>query len=350
MSNRTISVALAVSACLSAACAEGGVPAEAPGVAISVAPLSLPGVTDATYTLTVANHHGDTVIARQLTASVYGDGAGSLSYVAPCDATDNDNTVTVHVDELRGPGGALIAPATWRNPGDLVRTFRCDPNADVAVAFDITIARDASQGFFDVAVEFDDVFCSAKLDCVDEGGGELALLHDGAERGRTAVVGLVCTGGDAGGETTLYRTALTVACGASGTAVVDPSAGPGNLAFGAGISGTDGLLFGAAVYAGVQELGYATRYWNVLLGLGANAKGCTLTASATATSGALDGGATPAGSTWPAITWNVPLTDGAGGRLCGHHPLDGAGAEAGVATGYATTSVTYPYSYPSAGG
>ena len=48
--------------------------------------MSLPGVTDATYTLTVANHHGDTVIARQLTASVYGDGAGLARNKGPAHA------------------------------------------------------------------------------------------------------------------------------------------------------------------------------------------------------------------------------------------------------------------------
>jgi hypothetical protein len=326
------------------ACAQGGAGPTGPGVAISVAPLSLPGVSDATYTLTVTNDGGDVVMTRSLTSSAYGAGDGSISYVAPCDADDNDNTVSLELLELRGPGGALIDPATWRNPGELSRDFTCVEGADVAVTFDLTIARAATQGFFDVAVVFDDIFCSAKLDCVDEDDQPLLLLHDGDDgRARTAVVALACTGGPGAVATTLYRSALTVTC-SGGTAVVDPSAGPGNLGFGSGISGTDGLLFGAAVYAGTEQLGYNKRYWNVLLGLGPAATGCTLTATATATSGTFEASTTPAGNAWPYIDWDVALTNGAGVTVCAHHPLDGVGLEAGVATEYTTSPVTFAFS------
>ena len=336
---------VAVGAALTiAACAQGGVGPTGPGVAIAVAPLSLPGISDATYTLTVTNHGGDVVMTRNLTSSAYGAGDGSLSYVAPCDADDNDNVVKLELLELRGPGAVLIDPATWRNPGELSRDFTCVEGADVAVTFDLTIARAATQGFFDVAVSFDDIFCSAKLDCVDDNDQPLLLLHNAdSDRARTAVVALACTGGPGAVDTTLYRDALTVTC-AGGTAVVDPSAGPGNLSFGAGISGTDGLLFGAAVYTGTEQLGYNKRYWNVLLGLAPTAAGCTLTTTATATSGTFDALTTPAGNAWPYVDWNVALTDGGGATVRAHHPLDGTGLEAGVATKYTTSPVTFGFS------
>ncbi|TNF29240.1 MAG: hypothetical protein EP329_16250 [Deltaproteobacteria bacterium] len=340
---RPLGIVGVIAASSLAACALDAPPA-GPGVTVTVAPLTLPGLTDATYTLTVENASGGVVMTRTLTSTRYGAGDGSLSYVAPCDADDNDNTVTLTIDELRGPGASLIDPASWDDPGALSRDFTCVEGADVAVTFDVTVVRAATQGFFDVAVSFDDIFCSAKLDCVDEAGDPLLLLHDASgARARTAVVGLACTGGLGTVETTIYRDALTVSCD-GGTAVVDPSAGPGNLSFGAGISGTDGLLFGAAVYAGEEQLGYNKRYWNVLLGIAPTAANCTLTTQATATSGIFDGGATPAGSTWPYIVWDVPLTGAGGVTACAHHPINGEGVEAGVATAYTTGALAFAYS------
>jgi len=343
MKTRLTIAAGAVLAAL-AGCSEGGAP-DGRGVTITVAPLSLPGLTDAIYTLTVENDGGDVVMTRQLTSRSYGAGDGSISYVAPCDADDNDNTVTLTIDELRGPGDAVIDPATWDDPGELSRDFTCVEGADVAVTFDVTVVRAATQGFFDVAVSFDDIFCSAKLDCVDEDGDPLLLLHDSTgARARSAVVGLACTGGLGSVDTAIYRDALPVTCD-GGAAIVDPSAGPGNLSFGDGISGTDGLLFGAAVYRGEEQLGYNKRYWNVLLGIAPTAANCTLTTRATATSGTFDGGATPAGSTWPYIDWTVALTGDAGVTACGHHPLNGEGVQAGVSTAYTDSPVAFAYSY-----
>ena len=68
-------------------------------------------------------------------------------------------------------------------------------NTDVAVQFDITMARQADQGFFDVAVQFKDIFCSAKLDCQNADGSDLELLHTPAgARDMTVVLGFACTG------------------------------------------------------------------------------------------------------------------------------------------------------------
>ncbi len=63
--------------------------------------------------------------------------------------------------------------ADFENPcaeaGDCVLSFPCVENEDVFVEFNITVMRDAEQGFFDIAVNFEDIFCSAKFDsCVGE--------------------------------------------------------------------------------------------------------------------------------------------------------------------------------------
>lgn len=47
-------------------------------VAVHVAPLALPGISDATYTLEVVAG-SQTVWAKTVTSSAYGDGAGSIS-------------------------------------------------------------------------------------------------------------------------------------------------------------------------------------------------------------------------------------------------------------------------------
>ena len=67
------------------------------------------------------------------------------------------------------PDGPLCGLA-FMDPGPLVKTFPCTPNADTPVDFDVTVMRQANQGFFDVAVSFDAIFCAAKLDCCDVAG------------------------------------------------------------------------------------------------------------------------------------------------------------------------------------
>jgi|GEM_PF-925277 len=323
------------------ACAEA--PDGGPGgrIALSVAPLSYPGVTNATYTLEVRNKSGQTVFTRALDSLGYGGGDGSLSYVGPCDADPAENPNTVHLTLtglFAGGGGSAEIPATsYHNPGELTRSATCDPNADTPVTFDLTIARAANQGFFDVAVAFENIFCSAKLDCVDDDGATLELLHQaGGGRGRTVALGLACTGDTSlDGETYLYRDAVVVTC-AAGTATVDPSAGPGNLTEGAGITSTGTApLYAAAVYRGEEQLGFNKRYWNVLLGVNDAATDCTVTTTATASPDPLVAGQTPPGSTWPYIDWDVAITGTAGVRACTTHPLDGEDPNDGVATMYA---------------
>jgi|GEM_PF-2898965 len=314
------------------ACADASDPASSPGdgrLAIAVAPLELPGVADASYEITVRNDDGDVVWTRAgLTSDAYGDGAGSLSYVGACDADPSvqPNHVTLVIEGIEDAGGA---PLDFVDPTPLTRDAECLQNADVAVTFDITVARPASQGFFDVAVSFEDIFCSAKLDCLDE-GQPLELLHDAdGGRGTTAVVAFACTSGDAS-DTHLHLDPLAIDCSDDTHYVVDPSGGPGNL------GGQPPLLFQTAVYRGTEQLpGVTKRYWNIALGLDytAGAPSCALTTRATATSTVLGpGGVTPAGSVWPVLTWAVDLTQSDGTRACSNHALDDEAS--GVAVTY----------------
>ncbi|PKN54104.1 MAG: hypothetical protein CVU56_28300, partial [Deltaproteobacteria bacterium HGW-Deltaproteobacteria-14] len=319
-------------------------------VAIAVAPLSLPGITDARYTLTVRNASLEEVWSRSITSSRYGDGAGSLSYVGPCDADSNPNAVELVLESLTATTGPLEDGVDFINPAPtgaaISLTRPCVAGEDTAVTFDITVARAAKQGFFDVAVEFDDIFCSAKLDCLKTVGGAdapLTLLINPltGQREQTAVLGFACTAGE-DQDTWLYLDDVEVRCGAT-TFTVDVSAGPGQL----NPSYTDptaDLLFQAAIYRGAEQLGaYHKGYWNVALGLSTQAFGpldaCTLYTTATASDGALTARTTPAGSRYPYLDWAVPLTDGDGALVCGRHAVND---DTGVATVYSpTTGVTF---------
>ncbi|TNF36950.1 MAG: hypothetical protein EP329_04330 [Deltaproteobacteria bacterium] len=331
----TLPLLALVSACTA------GPTAPSASISVQVAPLSYPGVTNATYDLEVRNASGDVVFSRSLDSLGYGSGDGSASYIGPCDADtgENPNQISLTLTGLyAGAGGATAIPASdYLNPGTLTRSADCLPNADVPVTFDLTIARRATQGFFDIAVAFSDVYCSAKLDCVDAAGDPLLLLHDASgSRARTVVLGLACTADvAAGGETWLYRDDVVVTCDA-GTATVDPAAGPGTLSEGAGITSTGTApLFSAAVYQGSEQLGFNKRYWNVLLGLAPTAAGCNVTTSATASPTELVGGTTAEGSSWPYITWDVGVTATSTAALtCTTHPVDGVAPNDGVATAY----------------
>jgi len=327
-----------------AACDTTIAPSSSATLAVGVAPLTLSGLTDAEYLLTVTNGHHETVVTRTLTSRQYGPGDGSLSYVSPCDADDNPNTVALTlVDLWDGPDGAsLVDRATYRNPGLLTRDVTCTANADVAVTFDLTVVRQANQGFFDVAVSFKDVFCSAKLDCLDDDGAPLTLLHNplaGGQRDLTAVMAFACTGGPAVTETYLYLDDPTVHCtGLTSDVSVDASA-LGTVDLSAEPNANPGsYLFGAAVYRGREEL-LTKAYWNLSFGLNRDAfptsGDCTLhgraTASATPFTADTAGFALPAGAVYPVITWAVPISRGAT-LVCGSHAINDEGGQ--VATTY----------------
>jgi len=326
---------------------------DASRVAITVAPLELPGISDASYALTVTNSADEVVWTRTVTSSAYGDGAGSLSYVGPCDADASPNEVALELLSLTGTGGPLTAGSDFANPapsGDpVVLSVTCEANRDVPVSFDLTVARAASQGFFDVGVEFSDIFCSAKLDCESAPGQPLKLLSNPATgaRDQTAVLGFACTAG-AGQDTWLHMSAVEISCAGGHTFTVDPAAGPGQLnpTF---TGAADELLFQAAIYQGEEQFaGFTKGYWNVALGLASTGYStlgpCTLTARATATDGQLSGGATPVGTRYPYVDWSVELVDDGGARSCTSHGLtEGTGVEVVYSD---VTGVSFAASWP----
>ncbi len=342
-------------------------------VEVSVAALSLSGIVDACYDLTVTSAAGTVWSQQSVCARQYGAGA-DITYVGPCDATDTngdepggtDNTISLTVSGLYS-GAAGTTPVTDfidpcaapHAPNGCQLTVPCRENADTPVVFNLTLMRQANQGFFDVAVNFADIFCSAKVDC--GGTQSLMLVHDpeSGERVASAVLALTCTdGSDVGSvpRTHLYRDAVRIVCG-SQSFTVDPSEGPGNV-YPDGAGAPDPVVQ-AMVFEGVQAItdsvtGVATNalYWNVALGLdtawfAAQPAGttCRLQTLMTASEGALDDGETPDDATYPYIAVDVPLwtTGPQGQRQCGRHPLNGV--PAGVATAYTPSDAPQTFAY-----
>ena len=321
---------------------------------LAVAPLALVGIDYACYDLRVTGPTGtvvtlgdperaytegddDTVCSWQ-----YGNrGGGDIGYVAPCDADDGDgdgratNSVTLWVDGLyRDADGDHDAAEDdrlddWQDPcaAGCTLDVPCSENRDTAVEFNLTVVRDAKQGFFDIGVNFADIFCSAKLDCHD------ALLHNPStgERDTTAVIAFACTAGE-GDTTTLYMNDIRVECAGSGeTHYVNPALGPGQ-------HGAVGPLFQTATYVGNEQLpGLDKCFWNNSLGIDPAVLGADCTVHVRATAGTFDGNHTPANTRYPVITFDVPLTNGAGALVCDDapHPLNGGN---GVATEYGELS------------
>ena len=374
---------------------------DGPGVEVNIAALNLQGVGDAIWDLEVRNgaDPSQVVWQRRISSSSYGDSAGSASYVGPCDAaTDaNPNQIRVWVVGLYAAdvpaanmgqfnsgstadagvvtGGTLVP---FQNPtatGPLTRDVVCRENEDVFVQFDVALMRPAQQGFFDIAVNFNSVFCSAKFDCCDDAnannacdvGEDLALLFTaGGARGRTMVLGFACTAGTAASEaTTLYMDALAFDCTspASGFAAdftVSPAAAAGGNQCSAGAMSTcpvvsdpapaeaDSYLFQVAVFRGEELLlsGGSTAhkaYWNVALGVKTAISDCTLRTRATADNpndafDGLVGGVVGVGAVYPYIAWDVPLGS------CASEPLtfDTAGH---VRTRYTETTATVATSF-----
>jgi len=300
-----------------AACGGRDEPAPDDGarVAISAAPLRLPGISDVEYTLTVRNDDADVVWTRAVSSSAYGDGAGAFSYVGSCDADSTPNTVELVIDRVLDAEGGTLDPASYHNPTPVTRSTPCVANTDTPVTFDITLARRAEQGFFDVAIQFEEIFCSAKLDCQD------TFLHDPAGvRGPTAVVAFACA--TSSGKPTYLHFAddILMQCGGQ-RYFIDPTAGPGNL------GGQSPALFQSAVYRGQEGFPDLEKcFWNVALGVVPGEAPCTITARATASSVPFDG-RSPDGAIWPEIRWDaVPIQPDAPTISCGSNPLDGPGS------------------------
>jgi hypothetical protein len=373
---------IAIAAALSIqACAEARAPTVASRLEIAVAPLTLPGLSKVCYDLRTTNaadgggttvwREGDPAVdgladADSLCSTRYGTGpGGDITFVGSCDAspdspgdTGRTNSVTLWVDSLYATGGALIAeggPDGWQDPCPSGCTLNatCQENTDTRIEFNLTILRQANQGFFDIGVNFDDIFCSAKVDCVDSAGAPLKLLFNPATglRDTTIVSAFACTAG-VGASTVLYRDPLVVTCDGASTSL-PPGSGKGNAWTNASAdpAPTD-AIWQYAVYAGEEDLTCSgepcsKRYWNVAFGLTPAADNCTLTTKMTAAAGPLAEFSTPASTTYPYISVNLPLTD-ASGLICGKHPLNG---DTDVSTSYTGLSSpkTFETSYSSTG-
>lgn len=335
-----LAVVGALSSLLVVACNSKPEAPAGPTVGIEIAPLELAGIDDAQYEITVRNKGGGLVWQRSVTSSQFGDSKGAIAYVGPCDASPgaNPNRVQLVVQSLSA-NGSPVSPADYQNPAPtgtpLEQPINCEENADVSVTFNLTILRRANQGFFDIAVNFEDVFCSAKLDCVDE------FLHDPVSkaRGTTAIVGFACTSGQAVGgvvpPTYLYLSDTHIICEVDGTETTyafNPGRGPGQ------VGGSPPYVYEAATYRGKEALpGFEKCYWNQAYGLDlaalqADGAACRVELTGTASGEALDGGVSPTNTIWPVIHWSVQLTDGDGAQTCGSHPLNVTGS--GVTTGY----------------
>ncbi|PKN57075.1 MAG: hypothetical protein CVU56_12860 [Deltaproteobacteria bacterium HGW-Deltaproteobacteria-14] len=388
------SMAAALVSLLVAGCVDGAPSSSAgPTVGVNIAALNLTGVGDVVWDLEVVNGASSPAVVwqRRVASSGYGDGAGSASYVGPCDADPtgsvSENTVKVWVVGVYsapvttvgtfasgGAGGVVGAAVPFQNPtasGALAQTVTCRENADAAVRFDVSLMRPAQQGFFDVAVNFDDIFCSAKFDCCDDDDGtagcatngdeDIALLFEpGGGRGPTMVLGFACTAGTrTGAQTELYLDALELDCtsptnfaaGFAADVTIDPSGAPGNQCVagevGAGrcdaVSGAtaDTYLYQVGLYRGTEALTSAGDpahkvYWNVALGVRRpDIASCWLRTRGTADdangSDVVDNGVVAAGAVYPYVQWEVKL------GTCGSEQLTFGSATAMVRPEYTGT-------------
>jgi formylglycine-generating enzyme required for sulfatase activity len=202
------------------------------GLEVAIAPLDLPGISEACYVLKVTNQAGGAgdIVWQEDTicTSSYGDSKGSITYIGSCDASPDGriNSVTLELEDLfDDTKEQLSSPGDFINPCPVgedrcILEAACAENADTRVNFDLTVLRNARQGFFDVAVNFEDIFCSSKIDCTYDAAGQqpIELLFDKTgTRSQTAVVALACTGGPGEGVGTILHTnGPRVICGDSG--------------------------------------------------------------------------------------------------------------------------------------
>ena len=330
-------------------------------VQVNVAPLELSGIVEACYDLRVTNGAagaGDTVWSQTgICSTRYGDGSGALSYVAPCDAgAAGPNTVIVQIASLLDSSG----PAAFANPCSATapcqRDVACLEGTDTPVTFNLTIARPARQGFFDVAVSFRDVFCSAKVDCVTAtaaGDAPLELLQAPGSSARvpSVVLAVACTGGtDAATE--LYFSDVELTCG--GVALKLPISGAAGNAYTA-TSPAPSPLLQLARYRGREQLtdgagaSYAKLYANLAFAVDFTAvtAACSLTATATASDGPLTPPfVTPADTAYPLLRVDLPVVASANATAyaCTRHPL-GDAPGGGVWTAYTPLSVPVAFEH-----
>jgi len=323
-------------------------------LSIAVQPLHFPALSDVVYRLTVKRQDGQVVWTRDVGSARYGDGKGSLAFVGPCDASDdaNPHTVELVVVDLLGPDGQPLGASRWANPAPPERPATlpatCVANGDTPVTFNLTLMRAAEQGFFDIAVSFEDLFCSAKLDCRGQDGEPLKLLFNPATQRRDSsiVLAMACTSGQTLANTPeptwLHVTDVAILCDDAAPIYFDAGQTPGQH------GPVSARFFEGAIYRGAESLpGYDKCFWNMAFGidLAARPKGCRLVAAATASRATFEPtGHTPPNTIYPYVRWEVPLTDPAGNLTCSQHPLNGS--DGAVQTGYtATTGAFFQHSW-----
>ena len=302
---------------------------------VDVAPLRLGGITDAYYTLRVWNGATPSALVweqEHLQSTRYGDSKGSLTYVGSCDASlgVNLNRVDLVLERLVGDDGQDVPESEFSNPAPagapLSILTTCEENADTPVVFNLVLMRDAEQGFFDIGVEFDDIFCSAKFDCESAEGDDIELLHrPGGDRDTTLVLGFACTSGEGGTPTWLHMSDIAIECGTAPnitTYWVNPNqVGDGNA------GGVDPVMFQTAVYRGEEQLpGIDKCFWNMAFGINEipDTANCRIVASGTASDAAFGPTqTTPANTVYPYVSFEVPITGADGQVMCGKNPLDG---------------------------
>ncbi len=208
-----------------------------PGLEIRVQPLQFDSVLKVCYDIAVydgigtllwqagvPNLNWDQGDPTTICSDEFGTGSGGdIQYIGDCDPTFNPNAIAITIDGIYTINGRLEDDVDWLPTCTVAdpcfQYVECLPDGNVLVEFNILVMRSANQGFFDIAVKFDDVFCSAKVDCTYDAAGTepiMAVHHDGLER-QTAVVGLACT---AGPDTTeediasvLHVNDVRIACG-----------------------------------------------------------------------------------------------------------------------------------------
>jgi len=355
------------------ACAQSDATPAPRGLEINVAALNLPGVGKVCFDLTVYNAAGGAAGGGQVVWSrgtpgpngnaasgavcsdTYGNSSGGdITFVGTCDAdgaggaSSRMNSVTLWIDGLYddSAANAYIDPASsqgWQNPcstasGGCTLDVVCEENTDKLVAFDLTVMRQANQGFFDVAVNFADIFCSAKFDTCT-GSTPMDLLYGGdTTRDWTGVFGFACTAGPgADVATNLLYGKVQVTCGDT-VFTLDPKVAAGNASV---VAGSPAHTVNYGVYRGSEALACGAGscnklYWNLaidladLAGLGA----CTLSLQATANDGDIGfagGVPTAAGQAWPYIDVALDLTKaqtqgGAVQPFCQAHALNAVGS------------------------
>ncbi|MFT7583518.1 MAG: hypothetical protein ACI9MR_005205 [Myxococcota bacterium] len=375
-----VHIALLAIVALAPACAADDVPTtdEAGSqIEVTIGALQLVGIADACYDLEVVNDSGDRVFARRITSGQFGNALGDVSYVGPCDASLDEADSFIYLDVVGLYSGAATCGDTFSigddfdsnslpfndSMGILEAEATCVANADVPINFDVTILRPANHGFFDVAVEFDNIFCSAKFDCCADANADglcdpdeyARLLHNGDVRDTTVVLGLVCTGGTGAADTTLLLNEIYIDCGAAGYAAIDPT-GPDGTQYGTSfVDDVNGFLFEVGKYQGEEQLGFNKRYLDIAIGLDTdNLAGlnCSLITRATADNFNTTGGASEqfiaAGTVYPYIDFHIPLWAAEGGMACAEEALNGT--DSNITIAYTATDASedecFDFSYP----